>query len=196
MVDDDWDDDDDGTLVPKVRPNLTAVMLADSSRDFQPDEVMTFFERLAEGYGPTEIGLSLGWSDAMIRRFTTDPDRKALIDLIREAEFESLERAFKLHAKAGNSTAMKMVAYNLMAHRGWQDRRQVNITGQQQHEIVVSVKAAISDRLDQVSRGGAAAIGELQAAYLEVDDPADDDIEDAEVVGGDGDDLSLDAADS
>lgn len=192
MADDDWDDD----LAPKVRPDLTSVMLADSSRDFEPEEVMTFFERLAEGYGPIEIGLSLGWSDAMIKRFTTDPDRRQLIDMIQEAEYESIERAFKLHAKAGNSTAMKLVAFNLMGHRGWQDRRQVNITGQQQHEIVVSVKAAISDRLSEVGKGGAASIGELQAAYLEVDDPADDDIVEAEVVGGDGADPSMDPTDT
>lgn len=164
----------------RMRPNLPAVMLADGARDFQPDEVLKFFERLADGYGPTEIGLSLGWSDAMIKRFTTDPDRRALIDLIQEAEFESLERAFKTHAKAGNSTAMKMVAYNLMGHRGWQDRRQVHVTGQSQHEIVVSVKAAIEDRLSAVT--GADDIAQLQAAFLEPDDFADDDVIDAEIV--------------
>lgn len=180
----------------RMRPDLSAVMLADGARDFQPDEVLKFFERLADGYGPTEIGLSLGWSDAMIKRFTSDPDRRQLIDLIQEAEFESLERAFKTHAKAGNSTAMKMVAYNLMGHRGWQDRRQVHVTGQQQHEIVVSVKAAIEERLTAVT--GAQGIAELQAAYLQVDEFEDDDgVIDAEVVVDDaGVDLPVDAPDA
>lgn len=177
-IDDGFDDYE--TTESKIKPDVAAAMLVDSSRDFQPEEVLTFFERLAEGYGPFEIGLSLGWSDAMIRRFESDPDRRALMDLIQDAEFDSLERAFKTHAKAGNSTAMKMVAYNLMGHRGWADRRQVQVTGQSQHEIVVSVKAAIEERLTAVT--GADDIAQLQAAFLEPDDFAEDDIEDAEIV--------------
>lgn len=161
----------------QVRPDLPALMLADGARDFQPDEVLRFFERLADGYGPIEIGLSLGWSDAMIKRFTTDPDRRQLIDLIQEAEFESLERHFKIHAKAGNSTAMKMVAYNLMGHRGWADRREVKMTGATSMEVILSVRRALDESMSEaITAGGSDAVAALQAGML------DHDIVDADVV--------------
>lgn len=177
MSDEDFDAEEWQSIERKMRPDLTKLMLADSARDFEPDEVLRFFERLAEGYGPTEIGLSLGWSDAMIKRFTTDPDRRQLIDLIQEAEFESLERCFKMHAKAGNSTAMKMVAYNLMAHRGWADRRQVHVSGETSMEVVLSVRQALDESMrEAITVGGADAVAALQAGMLDAD------VVDADVV--------------
>ncbi len=172
--DKDWDEYE--LAENRMKPNLPAVMLADGARDFQPDEVLKFFERLADGYGPTEIGLSLGWSDAMIKRFVSEPSRRELIDLIQEAEFESLERHFKMHAKAGNSTAMKMVAFNLMAHRGWADRREVKMTGETSMEVILSVRQALDETMrESITAGGTDAVAALQAGML-------DDIVDADVV--------------
>lgn len=169
----------------KMEPQFVDLLVDDGAREFDADEMLKFFEQLAEDYGPMEIGLALGWSPAMVNRFTSDPDRAELIEMVQEAQNESVERGILRAARDGNSTAMKLWAYNRMSHRGWQDRRQVSIVGGSKHEIVLSVKEALADRIAAHGELGPDGIRALQAAYLEPDVPvSDDDIVDAEVVDG------------
>jgi len=176
------DDDEWQPARRKMEPQFAALLVEDASREFDPEEMLKFFEQLAEDYGPMEIGLALGWSPAMVKRFVEEPSRAELIDMIQEAQHESVERGIVQAARAGNSTAMKIYAYNKMAHRGWQDRRQISITGTSKHEIVLSVKEALGERLGEIGRQGPDAIAALQAAYLEPDVPETDDVIDAEIV--------------
>lgn len=188
--DDDESDDDSPDLDwlgrRKVRPDVGSLITADSAREFDIDEITYFFERLAEDYGPMEIGLSRGWSPAMIKRFVTDTDRAALIEMFEEAQHESVERGILQAARGGNATAMKIYAYNKMQHRGWSDRSKLEVTGRSQTEIVLSVREALEEHMSgAVGQGGHTAIAELQAAFLTPDIPVhdvDDDIVEADVV--------------
>lgn len=177
-----FDEDRDDDWLPesaRMRPDITALMLQDGARDFDPADVISFLEKLAEGYGPVEIGLSLGWSMSMIDRFRKDPERAAIMDMIEEAEYESVERAIRFHAKQGNSTAMKLYAFNKMGHRGWADRKEVAVTGQSQMEIVLSVREAMDATMrEAITTGGSDAVAALQAGLLD----RDDDIVDADIV--------------
>lgn len=184
------DEFDDKEWLPTstlMKPDLATLLVEDPARDFDPGDTITFFERLAEDYGPMEIGLSMGWSPAMVNRFMADKSRGEIIAMITDAQHESVERAIVLHARAGNSTALKLYAYNKMQHRGWADRSKLEITGRSQHEIVLSVREALDAKLTEaVSVGGAEGIKALQAGYLTADIPVDDDdVIDAEVVDED-----------
>lgn len=162
--------------------DLVLLLPPDSAREFDERDLMLFFEQLAEGYGPMEIGLSMGWSPAMVNRFVADPERKALMDMITDAEHESVERAIKAHAIAGNSTAMKMYAYNRMQHRGWADRSEVRINHQGQQELVVTVRAEL-ERTTRELMSGDGGVAMLQAlGELTPDTGADSDIVEGEIV--------------
>lgn len=176
MDDDEWEPE-----TTRMKPQFDELLADDG--EFGTVETITFFEQLAQDYGPMEIGLALGWSPAKVKRFTTDPTRAELIEMIAEAQNESVERGIIRAARAGNSTAMKLWAFNKMSHRGWQDRRQISFTGQSQHEIVFSVKEALGEKMGEIAQGGPEAIAALQAAFLEPDVPVeDDDIMDGEVI--------------
>ena len=154
----------------------------DLSREFDEGEIITFLEQLAEDDGPMMIGLSMGWSPAMVNRFMTgDPERTAIIDMITEAGHESVERAINQFAKQGNSTAMKLWAFNKMGHRGWADRSEVRINHQGQQELVVTVRQALEEQARAfLGEGGTDAVKALQQmGGLSVDST----IIDAEVVG-------------
>lgn len=176
-------DPDDWTPArERMAPQFEVLVAEDPDREFDIEDQLKFFEELAQDYGPMEIGLSLGWSDAAVRRFCSEPSRAALIAQIQEAQHESVERGILRAARAGNSTAMKLYAYNKMADRGWADRSKLEITGRSQHEIVLSVKEALNERLAQAAElQGADGIRALQASFLEPDIP-ESDIVDAEIV--------------
>lgn len=174
------DEDEDWTPRRRVAPQFVGDLLpADPAREFDEEEMYTFFSQLAEGYGPLMIGLSLGWSKAQVDRFVNEPGRAQIIDMITEARHESVERAIEMFAKAGNATAMKLYAFNKMAHRGWADRREVRQVHGGQVELVASVRQALDEHTrGRVAEIGAGAIAELQSFLL--DD--DEDIVDAEVI--------------
>ncbi len=181
------DDFEDKEWLPTsslMQPDIATLLVEDPTRDFDPGDTMTFFERLAEDYGPMEIGLSLGWSPMMVNRFTSEPSRAAIIEMITDAQHESVERAIILHARGGNATALKLYAYNKMQHRGWADRSKLEITGKATQEIVLSVRQVLDKQLGEgVAANGTEAIAELQRAFLTPDIPEHDaDIVDAEVV--------------
>lgn len=173
----DYDDKDWEPISKQMRPDLAALLEDDPAREFDPEETLAFLERIAEGYGPTEVGLSMGWSQAQIARFVNEPSRKQILDMLQEAEYESAERAILTLMKAGNSTCVKLYAISKMSHRGWADRREVAMTGQSQHEIVISVREALDSHMREVVQiGGTDAIAALQSSML------DTDIVDAELV--------------
>lgn len=171
----------------RLQPNFEGLIQEDSEREFPPDEVMRVLEELSQGYGLRRICLSMGWSPAQIKRFESDPDRKELIGLVREALNDDVEHAIYLGCKAHNATALKLWAYTKMADRGYADRREMRMDVHSQQEIVVSVRAALDAHTRElVEQNGVDGIRALQAAYLTADDPEeDDDIIDAEVIGED-----------
>lgn len=156
----------------------------DGAREFDERDIMLFLEQLAEDYGPMEIGLSMGWSPAMVNRFVNDPERKTLIDMIVDAGHESVERAIKKHAKDGNATAMKLYAYNKMGHRGWADRSEVRINHQGQQELVVTVRKELEAKTRELMSGdnGVAYLQQLGQLTPDESSHDEDDIVDAEVV--------------
>lgn len=171
-VDDPWE-----TARQRLRPEFSGeLILAD--RDFSERDSLRFLSDLAEGYGPEMIGLSLGWLPAKTKRFVEDPARAEIITAIRESLNESVEHAILQHARTGNSTAMKLWAYNRMQHRGWADRREVRTQITSQAELVVSVRHGLQQAMGElVEASGEAAIRQIQEAFLD-----DDDIEDGEIV--------------
>lgn len=183
------EDDEWAPLSSRTRPDFGALLTADDNEEFDLEDQTRFFELLAEDYGPMEIGLSMGWSPAAVKRFVTEPSRAELIEMVTEAQHESVERGIIRGARAANSTAMKLYAYNKMQHRGWADRSKLEITGKSQQEIVISVGEAISEKLRAtVGLGGTEGVRALQAAFLEPDIPEHSaDIIDAEIVEPDED---------
>ncbi len=178
-----YDDEDEWQPLRRApRPQFTGELIpADSAREFDEDETIAFFEKLAEGYGPMMIGLGLGWSKAQVDRFVKDPERAQIIDMIAEANNESVEHAIMMFAKAGNSTAMKLWAYNKMTHRGWADRREVRQTVTGQAELVVSVREGVQQATRElIEARGEDGVKALQAAYFS--DMLDEAIIEAEVV--------------
>ena len=172
--DDDWE-----PWRERMRPKLEALVPADPEQEFDEEETLDFMEKVAAGYGPTETGLSMGWSIAQIERFEKDPERAAIMEMLRDAEYESVERAIMEHAKAGNATAMKLYAFNKMQHRGWADRKEVSVSGQSSMEVVLSVRQALDETMrETVALGGADAIAALQRGMLD----RDDDVVDAEII--------------
>lgn len=173
--------DDDESWAPrrKMRPVFSGDLLpADKAREFDDAETVAFFEQLAEGYGPNLIGMSMGWSPAMVDRFMSDPDRAPIVQMIRDARHETVERAIYLHALKGSPTAMKLYAFCQMGHRGWVDRREVRQTVEGQAELIVSVRQALNDATrDLVAAHGEDGIAALQARYLD-----DDEIIEGEIV--------------
>ena len=173
------EDKDFVSFKTRLRGGLAALIDEDPDREFPPEEQLEFFEAILEDRGPFETGLSMGWSPAQIDRFVKHPERAVIMDMLQEAEYESMERAIKQHARAGNSTALKLYAFCKMGHRGWADRKEVSITGQSQHEIVISVREGLESKMREiVTGGGSDAVAQLQAAML------DNDIVDAVVVDG------------
>lgn len=170
----------------KRREGLDDLVLAlppDGAREFDETDTMMFLEQLAQDYGPMETGLSMGWSPAMVERFMGDPERKALIDMITDAQHESVERAILKHARDGNSTAMKLYAFNKMGHRGWADRSEVRINHQGQQELVVTVRQALEEHTRELMQGdhGVATLQNLGQLVAERG-ADDDDVVEGEIV--------------
>ncbi len=152
----------------------------DSARDFDLDEMDSFFTLKAEGYGEMEIGLSLGWSPAMTKRFISNPERAEILKALEERQHESMERAVHRTGMAGNVQAQKLWLFSKAAHRGWSDVRNVNVDVRSQQEVVVSVREGVMGALRQgVRESGPEAIAALQAMYAD-----DDDVIDAEILEG------------
>lgn len=151
----------------------------DHAREFDLDEVRQFFDLKAEGYGDVEIGLSLGWSPAMVRRFVGDPERSEILTALEERRHETMERAVHRAGLQGNVQAMKLWLYSQAQHRGWADNRSVRVDVQSQREIVVSVRQAVHEKTAElVADRGEDGVAALQRAFMD-----DDDVVDAEVVG-------------
>jgi hypothetical protein len=161
----------------RLRGGLAALLDEDPDHEFPPEEQLEFFEAILEDRGPIETGLSMGWSMAQIDRFLKHPERAAIMDMLQEAEYESMERAIKQGVRQLNSTCIKLYAFCKMGHRGWVDRKEVSVTGQTQHEIVISVREGLESKMRElVTGGGSDAVASLQAAML------DSEIVDAELV--------------
>jgi hypothetical protein len=169
---------------PEMRRAVTKDrIIADDG--FDQKKVNIYLERIAEGWGELQAGLAhpVGWSPAQIDRFLRLEGVADLIWAIREADNEAVERAVKETALRGNPVAQKLWLYNKAAHRGWVDRRHVEVTTQAQHEIVVSVKQALQEQTRELTTGyDEAGVAALQAALSLEDDPEDTDIVDAEIL--------------
>lgn len=156
---------------------------------FDQRKVNIFLERIADGWGELLAGLAtpVGWSPAQIDQFMKLDGVAELIWAIRESENEAVEKAVRDTALRGNPAAQKLWLYNKAAHRGWADRRQVEVTTQAQHEIVVSVKQALHEQMGELTVAGQDenGIAALQAALRLEDDPDDKDIVDAVLVEDD-----------
>lgn len=148
-----------------------------------PLEVQSrFFERYAEGYQTWEIGLELGWSQAKIERFCNDQDRRDLMWMLDERKNETVERRLYRATESGNVAAIRLWLFNKAKHRGWSDTRHVHVEAQSQREIIVSVRQAIDERINQAAlTDGRAGIAAIQNAFLD----SDEDIIEAEVLGED-----------
>jgi hypothetical protein len=164
--------------------DLVGLLPPDGAREFDEHDTMLFLEQLAEDFGPLEIGLSMGWTPAMVKRFMEDPERKALIDMITEAGNETVERAIKHHAIAGSSTAMKLWAFNKMNHRGWADRSEVRVNVQGQQEMVVTHRIALEEHTRELMSGdnGVTVLQKLGELTPDASAYDDDDIVDGEIV--------------
>lgn len=174
------DDEEDADLeLPARRGTLAARFDIPEDDEFPLDVQARFFERYAEGYQLWEIALELGWSMAKANRFANNEERKGLMWMLDEREHETVERALRKSAQAGNVAAQRLYLFNKAKHRGWSDTRHVHVEAQSQREIIVSVRQAIDERITNAAlTDGREGIAAIQAAFL--DD--DTDIVDAEIV--------------
>jgi hypothetical protein len=138
------------------------------------------FELLAEGKGLFNIGLSMGWSPAKIKRFTDNADRRELIFALEERLHEGMEESvYDLGFRRGNVAAQRLWLFCKASHRGWTDTRHVNVGIEARQELIVSVRHALDAKIGElVSGSGAAGIAALQNAMLD----GDDEILDADIV--------------
>lgn len=149
---------------------------------FPIDEASLFLNRLAADWGENEAGLGkpLCWSPAKVRRFLNIDGIRDLVWAIKEMENESVERATLRTARSGNPAAQKLWLFNKAAHRGWADRRTVNVNGEIDHNVVVSVREALEQKTRQLvesgSTDGVAALQEAIGLTL------DDDVIEAEII--------------
>jgi hypothetical protein len=169
----DWDDEPDAP--PPIE--LTPIIEAPGLDGWDEAEVTRFFEEYANHKGPTNIGLSLGWSPAKIKRFLAIPAFTEILTALGEREIETVEHAVYMAARRGNMVAAKLYLFNRAPHHGWADRRNITIQAHSQQEIVVSVRQA----LEETTRAKIEAHGIDGVLALQMM-AEDDDIVDAELV--------------
>lgn len=149
---------------------------------FPIDDALLFLDRLAQGWGENEAGLAkpLGWSPLKIRQFLAVNGVKELIWAIHEMDNESVERATRNTAKAGNPASQKLWLFNKAQHRGWADRKSIRVEGEIDHSVVVSVREALEQQTRElVETQSASGIAALQAA---IGLHLDEDVIEAELV--------------
>jgi hypothetical protein len=169
----DEEDDVPGRRHGELIPRFDAPI--DLEGEFDSDEVVQFFELVAEGYGFFEISVSLAWSKYQLERFLADPERSAIIEMLAERRHDQVERALHNAARAGNPTAIRTWLFCQARHRGWSDTRKIQIEAESRTEIVISVREAMTEVMAQAKTPEQVAA--IQAAFLD-----DDDIVDADVV--------------
>jgi hypothetical protein len=189
VFDDDFDDDDfdsdtsgKTTLVRSGAKQLAMhmVMPVDPAGEFDDDEIVKFFELAYDVYGPDEIAWNLGWSQRKLKQFLADDERIALLEMLREAHHQGMERAVYWAGRRGNVTAARLWLFCQARHRGWADTRQVHVTAQTRQEVLISIAQGVQQSINAgVIEHGESAILALQQAYL------DDDIVEATVVDAD-----------
>lgn len=165
---------DAADLAPAQGMDLGAVALQLlSPPDDDSVDVITrteFVEKIARGFGSYHAGLSVGWSEAQIKRVLNDPDMRDIVDLIEEFKNDTVEYSILRSAQAGNVMAQKMYANAKMPERGWVEKRTHIIEGQARVDVVHSVRAALQAELQ--AQG---AIAGLHAAHIiDVDSTEDD----------------------
>lgn len=169
----DWDDDHAPAPI-ELPPELDVPAL----NGWDEAQVTRFFEEYANHKGPTNIGLSLGWSPAKIKRFLSIPEFTEILIALGEREIETVEHAVFAAARRGNMVAAKLYLFNRAPHHGWADRRNITIQAHSQQEIVVSVRQALEEQTRiSIEAHGADAVRALQAMG-----DFDDDIIEAELV--------------
>lgn len=173
-IDPDPEDDVPGFRGGDLIPRFDAPI--DLNQEFDSDEIVKFFELVAEGYGFFEIAVSMAWSKYQLDRFLQDPERLAIIDMLQERRHDQVERALHHAARQGNPTAIRTWLFCQARHRGWSDTRKIQIEAETRTEVVLSVKQAVGE----IMAGAKTAedVARIQAAYLD-----DDDVVDAEIVG-------------
>ena len=169
----------DDLPIVRTRPLVPSVDYPeDPTREFDAEEVNAFFSKAVEGYGPWEIGLELGWSPALIKRFLGNPVFAEYMDAIKQGRIDSWERALDRGIREGNQTLIRYGLNTQARDRGYSDTRRVQVDTRAQQEIVISVREGLDEKTRAlVEQHGEAGIAALQAAFDE-----DDDIVDGEVV--------------
>lgn len=176
------DDDEDGTLVRSGRHQLPMqmVMPIDPQGEFDNDETLKFFELAYDCYGYDEIAWNLGWSVRKLKQFLRDDERMQLLESLREALNQGMERAVYWSGRGGNVTAQRLWLFCQARHRGWADTRQVHVVAQTRQEVLISIAQGVQQSITAgVLEYGEQAILALQQANL------DSDIVEAEVVDAD-----------
>lgn len=165
-----------GELVPRFDAPI------DLEGEFDSEEIVKFFELVSEAYGYYEIAISLAWSPYQLKRFLDDPERLAILDMLKERQHDQVERSLLQAARAGNPTAIRTWLFCQARHRGWSDTRKIEIQGQSRTEIVVSVAQGVRETIQaQIMEHGEDAVLALQSAYVDVEEG----VIDAEVVDAD-----------
>lgn len=179
----DIDDIDELDIGFSDQPGMRMVLPIDPEGEFDDDEINEFYERCyLKMHGPTEIAWALGWSPRKLKQFLANDERAELLEFVREAQHEGMERAVYIAGrKHHNMTAARLWLFCQARHRGWADTRQVHVVAQSRQEILISVAQGVKQTLDAgVIQYGEDAIAALQAAYIHVE--TDEEIAQAEIV--------------
>lgn len=137
------------------------------------EDMLDFFELIADGAGPLNAALAVGWTPRKLRELSKNPEFAEMMLECQERCIESIEQKARELARKGNMTAIQLVLFCQAPERGWRPPTQrvaVSQNIQVKHEVVEAAKAAVLHAIDQ--RG----VKALQPGGL-------DDIEEADVVG-------------
>lgn len=174
----DFDDDEGSTLVRSGRHQLDMKMElpVDPEGEFDDEEIYQFVKLAYDCYGHDEIAWSLGWSPRKLKQFLRDDDRMALLESLKEALNQGMERAVYWSGRGGNVTAQRLWLFCQARHRGWADTRQVHVVAQTRQEVLISIAQGVQQSINAgVLEHGEDAVLALQQAYL-------DDVIEGEVV--------------
>lgn len=133
------------------------------------EQQQEFLDLIRRGVGQLNAAIQVGWTPAKLRRLLKEESFADLVFLAEESLIEDIEEAVYTAAKAGNSTAYKMVLYNRRPDK-WRDVRHIQVEKSDRLEVdvVVGVKEGI---LASLREGGIAALqpgGVLDAVSTDI----------------------------
>lgn len=113
-------------------------------------QMRRFLELVADGTGPLNAGLEVGWSPSKTRRLMRDREFAEMVEIAEDQTIESVEKDLVNAAHRGNVRAIQFYLLNRAPER-WKDVRHLEVkqTGQLEIGVIHGVKNAALELLQE-----------------------------------------------